>query len=347
MREKSEEEVAVGEDNDKTDWKLNPLSHAEKLPSKAAPLRRVLETPEIRGVIERYQKSDVLANAAQRHYKRAAHLRLYAGVLATIIGAALLLPIENWVDNAGRNIPAAAQYACLCLSFIAALWLARALPFDSWMKARAEAEDARIDLFRRVMNAADPAPQPGADELKLLALKLEYFRRYQLDVQRRYYDGRGKQHEQAAGWTQRWWITSILLSGVAGAVALIAGLQVVIEAGHVSAPAWLKAVNDAIHPYLPPWVSRAELALGVIASALLSTSTSRSLMDLDERNASRYAVMAKNLDYYAGKELDEARRQAAAGQDASVRHYVEQVQDLLSGEHRQWILLAPVGGSTG
>src|SRR5262249_42697326 len=161
--------------------------------------------------------------------------------------------------------------------------LARALPFDSWMKARAQAEDARIELFRRVMDAVDPAPGAGArqgGELKLLPLKLEYFRRYQLDLQRHYYAGRGQQHEEAAGWTHRWWIVSVMLSGLAGAVAVVAGLQVVIEEWHISVPDWLRAVNGTIHPYLPPWVSKAELALGVIASALLSTSTSRSLMDL-------------------------------------------------------------------
>ena len=85
----------------------------------------------------------------------------------------------------------ALSFACLALSILASLWLGWSKPFDIWMRQRAEAETQRIKLFRRVIDAEEQARD---GELPLLPLQLEYFRRFQLDVQRLYYDKRGKQH---------------------------------------------------------------------------------------------------------------------------------------------------------
>jgi hypothetical protein len=327
-------EAAIGTDNPGSDWQLSPAAHAAKLPPEAGALRRILESADVEICIKQFETADRQANTAQRRYKRFGSLRLYAAVAATIIGAMSILPLEAWVGRA-VSIPAAVQYACLATSIFAALHLARAQPFDAWMKARARAEIARIDLFTHVMYGVAPSQLPG--ELPPLPLKLEYFRRYHLDVQRRFYAGRGAQHARAAGQTQRWQLASLALTGLAGAVAMVAALKIVIDLG-VPLPDWVRAGNEAVRPYLPEWTNKAVLATGVIASALFGASVSRSLMNLDERNASRYLTTAANLEHLRETGLEGARAHAAAGAAEPVLAFVDRVQDLVSSEHREWIL---------
>jgi hypothetical protein len=123
----------------------------------------------------------------------------------------------------------------------------------------------------------------------------------------------------------------------------------VIDFG-IPLPDWIKAINGAVQPHLPDWINKAVLALGVIASALFGASVSRSFMNLDERNASRYLTTAANLDYIAGEDLQEARAQAAEGLTEPVHAFVKRIQDMLSTEHQEWVLLSqtrpsPIKGS--
>ncbi len=328
-------EDAIGADDAASDWKLVPEAHAARLPPQAAPLRRILEQPTIRVIISEFEVADKQAVEAQRHYKRVARLRLYTGVAATIIGATFVLPIEMWVGKL-VDVAAAIQYVCFSASVLAFLHLVRSRPFDLWMKARARAEIARISLFDQVMNGDDPSSHP--DELPLLPLKLEYFRRYQLDVQRRYYAGRGLQHAQAAGQTRRWQIESLCLSGVGVAVAILALLRIAVEHGGLL-PQWVEHVYATV-PTLPGWTNKAVLATGIIASAFFGASVSRSLMDLDERNASRYLTTAANLNHIYETDLEGARASAATGATDEVMAFVEGVQRMVSAEHQEWILLS-------
>jgi SMODS and SLOG-associating 2TM effector domain 3 len=331
-------EAAIGTDDPGSDWQLAPEAHAAKLPPEAGALRRILESADVENCIKQFEIADKQAIAAQRRYKRVGSLRLYSGVAATIIGAMFILPLETWTSGA-ISIPAALQYGCLATSIFAALHLARAQPFDAWMKARARAEIARIALFTHVMDGVDPSPQQG--ELPALPLKLEYFRRYHLDVQRRFYAGRGAQHARAAGHTRRWQLASFGLTGLAGAVAMLAAIKIVINFG-VPVPDWVRAANEVVQLYLPLWTNKGVLAIGVIASTLFGASVSRSLMNLDERNASRYLTTAANLDHLRATGLEPARAHAAAGATEHVLEFVNQVQELVSAEHQEWILWSEV-----
>jgi hypothetical protein len=167
-------------------------------------------------------------------------------------------------------------------------------------------------------------------------LQLEYFRRYQLDMQRRYYANRGAQHARAAGQTGRWQVQSVVLSGLAGIVAAAACFKLGLQSG-LEPPDWLKIVSDPVSR-LPDWTNKAVLATGIIASALFGASVSRSLMDLDERNASRYLTTAANLDFFSESDLAAARAAAAAGDADRVNAFVEEVQRLVSSEHQEWLL---------
>ncbi|MBO0755705.1 MAG: hypothetical protein J2P54_07575 [Bradyrhizobiaceae bacterium] len=327
-------QAAIGQDDPGSDWRLAPGAHAEALPEEAGALRRILQHPELQSIISAFETADKQAVDAQARYKRVARLRLYTGVAATIVGATFILPLDEWIRGF-LSIPAAVQYGCLVISILAALYLVRSKPFDAWMKARAKAEIARIDLFNYVITAIDDAPQPG--ELPVLPLKLEYFRRYQLDVQLRYYEGRGQQHARAAGETARWQFVSVALTCVAAAIALLSATKFLVDLAPL--PDWIKNLSQIVQSHLPPWTNKAVLAIGIVSSTLFGASISRSLMDLDERNASRYLTTAANLELLRNTRLEAARRDAAAGLIGKVQDFVDAIQDQISTEHREWILL--------
>jgi hypothetical protein len=328
---------AVGRDDPDADWKLAPGVHAAALPAQAGPLRRILQHSEIQSIITAFETADKQAVDAQARYKRVARLRLYTGVAATIVGATFILPLDEWLRGF-LSIPTTIQYSCLAVSIVAALHLIRSKPFDAWMKARAKAEIARVELFKQIMKAVDDAAQPG--ELALLPLKLEYFRRYQLDVQLRYYQGRGQEHARAAGETARWQRISIALTVLAGAIAVIAATKFLVDLAPV--PGWIKDLSRIVQSHLPLWSNKAVLAIGIVASTLFGASISRSLMDLDERNASRYLTTAANLKHLRDAGLEAARADAAAGLIDKVKGFVDTVQDQVSTEHREWILLGDI-----
>jgi hypothetical protein len=326
-------QAAIGVDDDEADWKLRPQEHAKALPPAAGALKRVLEGAGLQEIIDRFEAADAAAVAAQASYKRIGRLGLYAATAATIAGAIFLLPVERALEGRPGGIASALQIAALLVAFLAARWLALAKPFDRWMKQRAEAEIARIGLFDAVAAAEEP-DRPG--ELPLLPLVLEYFRRYQLDVQRRYYRGRSAQHAAAVWRNNNWVRASLLFTFVSVLVALLASLHV-LAAWQLPVPGRLAAWSAQL---AGPEIKRIVLALGVIASGFYGVGVARSLMDLDERNASRYLVTADNLDYLRSEGLARAREAAASGDRKEVVEFIRSVQNLISSEHREWIVLS-------
>lgn len=136
---------------------------------------------------------------------------------------------------------------------VAAVWLNQigsGKLLEQWMTKRAEAESHRLRYFSRV------SEQSGDPETRLL--QLEYFRRYQLDVQRTYYLDRSRDHQAAA--TRAVTMGSWSMGGVALANGLV-----------------LQGVE---------WAGIA--ALGVAAQALSSLVTNREAANQDTRNSERY-----------------------------------------------------------
>jgi hypothetical protein len=152
-------------------------------------------------------------------------------------------------------------------------------------------------------------------------LQLEYFRRYQLDVQRAYYDGRGKQHRRAAA--QNLSVRAFLALGgtVATGVAGIAG---------IFGPQKLAIVGLA--------------ALAVIAAALGSYAMSHESLNQDARNGERYEKTFESLSALHER-LDDVRAAVAAGDFAVLGAFVKAVNEELSLEHRQWLAQSERWGS--
>ena len=203
---------AVGSKQDK-DWKLHPDTHAAELSAAAGPLQRILLKPELGSIIAAFNSSDAQAGGAQTRYKKLAKISAVTSFIAVVIASLLLLFPHTIGDSPSLfTIAAVAQFGLLAVSYLASIWLGYAKPYDDWMHERAKAETRRIELFNTVVAASET---PQGNELPTLPLQLEYVRRYQLDVQRAYYKGRGNQHRQAAQRSGLWRIASLIILGIA------------------------------------------------------------------------------------------------------------------------------------
>lgn len=330
----SQAQIAIGQDDSASDWRLRPEHYAQHLPAEAGALKRVLERDEIKHIIDRFRAADSKAVTAQARYKRVGRLGLYAATIATITGALFLLPFEPWLHGLPAEIASIVQVVGLIVAFVASRYLASAGPFDAWMKNRAEAEIARVGLFDAVTEANEPLRE---GEIALLPLALEYFRRYQLDMQRRYYKGRAAQH-QSANWRNNQWLRAGMIFTAASVIlGVLLAIRIASDLG-APVPPWMLILPPDLAGAAGP--NRISLALGVVASALYGLGVARSLMDLDERNASRFATTSENLEYLAETRLDATRAAAEAGDAAAVRTFVGDVQTQISSEHREWILLS-------
>jgi hypothetical protein len=177
---------------------------------------------------------------------------------------------------------------------------------DPWMGERAHAETARLAYYATLAQLQDSGPS----ELPLGLLKLEYFRRYQLDMQITYYDQRRKDHRRSADRT-------LALGGFAAAIAAVASGSAGVLAS--SSPSW-----------------SALAALGVVGTALAAYAATREAVNGDRRNAERYGRTLASLEILRAK-LDEVRAGVLQGSQAVLDEYVAAVHDQLSLEHREWL----------
>ncbi|CAN0450398.1 unnamed protein product, partial [Phaeothamnion confervicola] len=197
---------------------------------------------------------------------------------------------------------------------------------------RAEAETQRVRLFRSVMEADEPV---HAGELPLLPLQLEYFRRFQFDVQRSYYLGRGRQHLAAVK-------RRLVLRGFALLLIVAAGLPVLWT---LQGKDWFPAALAPMLANMPPKTELAQrlfLCFGLIGGALQGLLAAYALMSYDERNGVRYHDTWLNLEALATRPLDEARSAAAAGQREGPLAFVALSHEQISSEHREWVSLRSV-----
>jgi len=210
-----------------------------------------------------------------------------------------------------------------------AAWLNRADPRTKWLAARGEAEQLRVALFDRVL-AADQAVE-GDGDLPLLPLKLAYFRRYQLDVQLRFFAQRGKQLVRTVGLSP--WLT---LPTVAIAL-LVLGFGL----------AFFAHVADEYGFPVPDWallatrMERAERIAGwtfpLLALSTLYAFLSQRSVSEDARAGTRYLAIFKNLSFLKDGAYEEVRRKAEGGDTASVARFAGLVHGLMIAEQSQWI----------
>jgi hypothetical protein len=318
---------AVGPDQP-TDWELRPDKHSAALKdaAAAAPLASLLQSPDLVPIVNRYVSCNRASMLAQAAYKRWAQLSAVASLLAVAIASVMLLPRVGGINDATVTFAAVLQFLLLAVSFLASLWLGWRRPYDTWMRKRADAETARIQLFRQV-TMAEVSEQGGG--LPILPLQLEYFRRFHLDIQRLYYRQRGDQHFRAVRRRFVWRCMALMLI-VLATVPIVWTVQ---EKDWI--PAWLGGWLSLLPPK-DEFAQRLFLCFGLIGGALQGYLAAYAMMSNDERNSARYRETRDNLDDLAARPLDEARLAAAAGDRSRVYAFYALVEEQVSSEHREW-----------
>jgi hypothetical protein len=313
--------AALGADQPDANWRLEPLDNARKMTPAAGALKRILQRHEVRKLMDDFVRHDAAAVAAQQRYKLWSKLAIWTRLGAIAVGALFLLPAlaASRPGDPVYQVAIGLQYGCLALAFMFTALVTYRKLFSRWMTARARAEAARHALFNFVVEAQE-ASEKG--EMPALPLQLEYFRRYQLDVQIRYYSGRGQQHASAAGAT----VQAMRLLQLLSACAAVPVVLVVLH--------WFgfALIFDEL------W-GKGFLVFGVIASGLFASLLAVSQMNLDERNADRYSVTHQNLEFLRKAQLDQARDAAARGDKATVLDFVHAAHRLISSEHQEWLVL--------
>lgn len=320
---------AVGSDAPQ-DWQLRPRAHAYKMDDAAGPLKRILTRESVEEIIEAFEDSDRAATRARNTYKGLAGWSARFSFIAMLLAGTVLLMKATSIglDDYVWTVTIF-QGAALLLSFSLSLIVGRLRPFDRWMRERASAEHERFTLFTTVFAAEE---QERGGELPLLPLKLEYFRRYQLDVQRKYYRERGNEHARAvrrATWL-RVFATLLILAACFPVISNFFGIGQSVWLNGLGLPDWSRD---------PDLQQRLFIAMSTVGAALQGLLAALHLMNQDERNAARYQSTSDNLETLASKPLDEARTAAAAGDSFTVETFIALVNEQISSEHREWVSL--------
>jgi hypothetical protein len=265
-------------------------------------------------ILDQYEAANAQAGKYQAEYKRYGRSEIYLGSTAAIIGAVILYLSPGGGGNGAdllRTVLLLAQGFCLAGAVALKYKLGHSAVYRQWQQQRTRAETSRIELFETVSGLKNSPVPPSVteNELPLLPLQLEYFLRYQLQVQLNYYHERGRQHADAARQFVNIGTGITFLTAVA---ASLAGLST----------------------ELGDWVSSAAI-VGLVAPILLATQSSLSRLNQDERNAARYAITHDHL-LNLKKESDAARRAAEAGNQDEVFRFIRSVNRVISVEHTEW-----------
>lgn len=301
---------AIGE-GQLDDYVLAPKNHADLLGPKAPALASILRKSEFNAVAGQYERKDAEAKEAQTIFRKTANRANWAVFVTVCLSAALLITGPLTSGGVGKSLLVVLGSCGIGSGALGAMWLFRIREgklLETWMAARAGAETARLSYFDLVTSAQDAGE---VSVIPLPLLQLEYFRRYQLDIERAFYKNRRRDHRSAAD-------KMLTVSAFAVALGSLAtGLGGLLGA----------AAN-------PRWVSIA--GLGAIAAALSAFASAKEALGQDRRNEERYGRALDALDSLAGK-LDQVRNSAAAGAREPMQQFVAAVHEQVSLEHRQWL----------
>ncbi len=289
---------------------LSPLEHAEQLRTSAPKLAAILTRSAPVELAQQYAEADTEALVAERTFKRWV-IRANRAVLATATVSALLMAAALLAGRLGgltQTILIVLALIGVATGGFASMSLFRVKEgrlLEDWMTARARAETKRLSYFSNIVNSS-----VGPLDLQLELLKLEYFRRYQLDLQLAYYKTRRSGHRNSAERTLDISAISVLVAAIAsGAAGVLGALR-------------------------SEWAALGSLA--VFGAALQAFAAARESLNQDRRNAERYDNTAQALQGLRER-LDDVRLGIAAGSSSVLGEYVAAVQDQLSLEHRQWL----------
>jgi hypothetical protein len=302
---------AIGEDTP-DDYKITPTDFPDNLKKSAPELSTILKHSSFIEKAGRYEQHDALAITSQSKFKKFAHQATLAICCAAVAGSLLaglaaanlkpndvltiLLFIFGLVSTIGGGFAVYRLYQIKSEKLL-----------ELWMAARAKAETERLGYFSAISRYLVKIHQTD-NYLHLLFVCM--FKRYQLEVQRLYYNSRSKDHRKSLEKTS--------MMGALAALCLALG----------------SGVLGMIGAFLPDLLPLA--ALGTIGAAISAVASRREDLNQDERNAERYSRTADILSQIAERH-DDVLTVAGKGKNPNIIiEYVDAVNDQLSLEHRQW-----------
>lgn len=288
------------------DYLLKPTVHAQLYEESAPALSALLRRTAAKIAAEEFERADGIAIDAQRAFKRAAGQANVAALVTSCVSAVVLVAALLGAPGIvllvfGGSGAVSGAYGAYLLQRVRQQHL-----LQRWMTGRAEAEEQRHRYFELVCLAEPTTEGPSPS-----SLQLEYFRRYQLDVQVVYYDSRQRHHQRAADRTVTY------AAGAAFVAALSTGLAGFLGAG--------EGAN---------WAGLA--ALGILGTSLGTYAAVRDSIGQDARNAERFERTRMALRDISVR-LDDVRDAVATGNRAALTEFIAAVHEHLSVEHRQWL----------
>ena len=303
------ESSAAGSPGDYATVACRARRAAEDLGASSSP--RLLTRSAPVELARQYAEADTEALVAERTFKRWV-IRANWAVLATATVSALLMAVALLAGTIGRidagNSHRARSYWCRSRRVrvdVAVSGEGGSAPrgLDDGARTGRDQAVVLLQLHRELLSRA---ARSHSCEL----LKLEYFRRYQLDLQLAYYKTRRSGHRNSAERTLSISAGSVLVAAIAsGAAGVLGALR-------------------------SEWAALGSLA--VFGAALQAFAAARESLNQDRRNAERYDNTAQALQGLRER-LDDVRLGIAAGSASVLGEYVSAVQDQLSLEHRQWL----------
>lgn len=304
----------IGE-GDPNDYVISPTNHAEEFKEKAPALAKKLSSSAIITTARAYENENQDALTAQIEFKRIFN-RSNLTVLATGVFVALFMAsavavngLPGWMGKTMLVILSLGSVVCGAFASKDLMNIKQGGLLEAWMSKRASAETTRLDYFEMVVKSASEGTVESEWPLELL--QLEYFRRFQLDVQLAFYRERTKDHREEAKKTLSYSGWAVFGAAVATGSAGVLGAAV-----HTS----LAAIG----------------ALGVVFIGLNSFASIREAVNQDRRNAERYERTYRVLEDL-NKRFDKVRKAVFEGGRKPLCEFVDAVHEQLSLEHRQWL----------
>jgi|GEM_PF-5004367 len=219
-----------------------------------------------------------------------------------------------------------------------------------WFEARGQAESLRRGLFMEVLNATHKSVETfggerADDRSTVLCHVLEYFRRYQIEMQQRYYEGKGRSNMAGADRadTTRIWVFRIGIAALAVLVLIHIGGR--LEQSNVANLEWFSAISISISLY---GGEELVLLMTLTAFGIWFILLLRTTLLKEKLTAARYVKTSAELRRLAGAEPNEAnlelvtlpltaaRVAAVRGNKEQVEQFMREVNLLLASEVGQW-----------
>ncbi|WP_185234014.1 DUF4231 domain-containing protein [Teredinibacter franksiae] len=304
-------ENAIGEyAND--DWAITPQQYPAQLTETAPDLAEFLSDSLFAEKAKRYEAADKLAVDYQARFKQRAKyasIAIFVSAAATAFLSSIPM-LENMMGDMMRHFSLMGGIVIFIASGMAIFntqMISQLKLYDQWMKNRAKAEQARLSYFNE---AAQCLIKETELPRQCLLEFCSFFRRYQLQVQQNYYEGRSLKHAESLRKTVK---IGAFAAVIVAAFSGSAGLAGFFEAD------------------LMDYAS-----LGTIGVALMALSSRLESINQDERNASRYRTTADVLSQIAEKYSGVQRALTRGDDPAILLSFVKAVHEQLANEHREW-----------